>query len=548
MANPIVFRRNLDVGAADAESDDLYLANCFVDTGDLQILKDCSDPKCLILGRTGSGKTALLKQVLKAPFAVDLSPEDLALNYITNSQVLKFFEAAGVHLDVFYTLLWRHIITVELLKLKYGITNQEKQNFFLKKIGQMFDRNETKTKALKYLSDWGSRFWEETEYRTKEFVRKLETDLKGAVKIDAKYIALGAEGARKLTEEERIEVHSYGTRVVNGVQVKELHDVINLLSEDIFTDPQQAHYVVIDRLDEDWVDDSIRFKLIKALIEALRTFKRVRYVKVIVALRMDLHFRVLRETPQPGFQEEKYRSLYMEMKWTRQQLEKMLNDRVTFMFRRQYTREGVRLSDILPGNQIDQRSSLEYILDRTFFRPREAIIFLNACLAKAEGKSKITVGLLKQAEMIYSQQRFVSLADEWRRDYPNLQKAALLLLEKRVTPFTPKEISTEDCEKLSLSILEDKHEDAIKRCCEAHYLANNKTTEVDFLRCILAIFYQVGLIGVKAEAHLSRSWSFMDEPVLEQGQIHETSIIDVHKTFWAALGVTTRDKRASSSL
>lgn len=170
MANPIIFRRNLDVGAADAESDDLFLTNCFVDTGDLDTLKDCSSPKCLVLGRTGSGKTALLKQILKGACTVELSPEALALNYISNSQVLKFFEAAGVHLDVFYTLLWRHIITVELLKLKYGITNQERQNSFLQKIGQLLDRNETKRKALKYLSDWGSHFWEETEYRTKEFV------------------------------------------------------------------------------------------------------------------------------------------------------------------------------------------------------------------------------------------------------------------------------------------------------------------------------------------------------------------------------------------
>lgn len=545
MANPIVLRRNLDVGAADAESDGIYLNNCFQDTGDVWSLQDCTNPKCLILGRTGSGKTALLTRILKSPRAVQLSPEDLALNYITNSQVLKFFEAAGVRLDVFYTLLWRHIITVELLRVKYGITNQQKQGFFLQTISQVLGRNETKKKALKYLTEWGSHFWEETEYRTKEFVRKLETDLKASAKLDAKYIALGAEGARKLSEEEKVEVLNYGTRVVNEVQVKELHDVISLLSEDIFTDPLQTHYVVVDRLDEDWVDDSIRFKLIKALVETLRTFKRVTNVKIIVALRTDLHFRMLRETPQPGFQEEKYRALYLEIRWTRQQLEKMLNDRVAFMFRRQYTREGVTLADILVSNQIEQRSLVEYILDRTFFRPREAIIFLNECIAKAEGKSKITIGILKQAEITYAQQRFVSLADEWRRDYPNLHKAAQVLLGKRLTPFNPKDVSADDCERVSLAILEDQHDDPIRACCEGYYLAAKKSSEFEFLQGILAIFYQVGLIGVKGEPHLSRLWSFMDEPVLEHSHIHENSIIDVHKTFWAALGVTTRDKRAA---
>jgi Cdc6-like AAA superfamily ATPase len=99
MANPIVFRKNVDIGAPDAEADELYLANCFTDTGDLSTLLDCQNPKCLVLGRTGSGKTALLKEVLKKEkHAIELSPEDLALSYVSNSQVLRFFEEAGVQL------------------------------------------------------------------------------------------------------------------------------------------------------------------------------------------------------------------------------------------------------------------------------------------------------------------------------------------------------------------------------------------------------------------------------------------------------------------
>jgi ABC-type ATPase involved in cell division len=67
----------------------------------------------LSLGRTGAGKTALLKQILRKhrDTSTELSPEALALNFVTNSSVIQFFEEAGVHLDIFYTLLWRHIIT-----------------------------------------------------------------------------------------------------------------------------------------------------------------------------------------------------------------------------------------------------------------------------------------------------------------------------------------------------------------------------------------------------------------------------------------------------
>jgi hypothetical protein len=284
VANSITFTRNTNVGAADAESDDTYLTNCFIDTGDLETLCDCENPKALVLGRTGAGKTALLKRLLSGNGgrSVELSPETLSLNFVTNSSVLQFFEESGVQLDIFYTLLWRHIITVELLKLRYRIDNELKQQSFLGSILSIVSLDKGKARALRYLEDWGNKFWEETEYRTKEFTRKLETDLSASAKIDSAYVSAGASGARKLSDEQRFQIRESGTRVVNEVQVKDLHNVISFLSEDIFVNTKDKYYVVIDRLDEGWVDDRIRVKLIKALIEAMRTFHKVRGVNIIV--------------------------------------------------------------------------------------------------------------------------------------------------------------------------------------------------------------------------------------------------------------------------
>ncbi|MGB5904465.1 MAG: hypothetical protein WBH00_16610 [Xanthobacteraceae bacterium] len=546
MSNPIILK-NSDIGSPDAEADELFLENCFLNTGDLETLLDCTDPKCLILGRTGSGKTALLRHVLRVgEHAVELAPEALALNYVLNSNVLRFFEEAGVKLDVFYSLLWRHILTVELLKLRYGIYNLSKQQEFLEKIQALLTRNNAKQRALKYLSDWGDQFWTETEYRTKEFTRKLETQLSAAVKVDAKYLQLGADGARKLTEEERIEVRELGMRVVDDVQIKDLHEVIALLSEDIFNDHQKRYYIIIDRLDEDWVDDTLRFKLIKSLIEALRTFQKIRPIKIMVALRTDLHFRVLKETDSAGFQEEKYRSLYLPLRWTRAQLTEMLNKRVQFMFKRKYTKDGISLSDIMPTNQIDRRSSEDYILDRTFFRPREAIIYLNECIARSAGSSKITISVLRQAEVSYSQQRMVSLANEWKREYPNLGRAARFL-DHRKTPFKIEDILEDEAKSLALRILEHTPAtiDPLYEWSEKYFLGGS-VTYVEFLQEITAIFYQVGLVGIKPEPHLGRQWSFEDDPTLERAQIKPQAQIDIHKTFWAALGASRLLKAVTS--
>ena len=48
-----VFQRNDSLGAADAESDSKFLGDCFVDTGDLETLRDSENPKCILVGRTG---------------------------------------------------------------------------------------------------------------------------------------------------------------------------------------------------------------------------------------------------------------------------------------------------------------------------------------------------------------------------------------------------------------------------------------------------------------------------------------------------------------
>src|SRR5579859_3013891 len=277
------FRRDATIGAADAETDHDFLSECFVDTGDLEALRNCSSPRRIVVGRTGSGKTALLLALKdREEHVIPIAPEVLSLDYITNSTVLRFFEDLGVKLDLFYTLLWRHVFTVELIRHKFRIRNETGKSDFLQWLREALNRDRAKEKALQYLESWGSRFWEETEYRIKEFTTKLEEDLTAAVGTQFGGMGIAGRAATHLTEEQKREVVQRAQHVVSRVQIKDLSEVMRLLEEDIFDDPKKRYYIVLDRLDENWVDEKIRYKLLRALLESVRAFQQVRCVKIIV--------------------------------------------------------------------------------------------------------------------------------------------------------------------------------------------------------------------------------------------------------------------------
>lgn len=401
------FLKHDNIGAADA-IDDKFLSDCFVDTGDIDILADCSDPRSLVVGRTGSGKTALLKILEeKHQKVISIPPESLSLSYISNSTILNFVAELGVNLDIFYKLLWRHVFTVELLKNHFQINSEEEKRTFLQKLGDLF-KNQKEKKALEYLENWGKEFWQETEYRIKEITNKLESEIQANIGATIQGINIGAGATKKLTEDQKSEVLKRSQEVVNKVQIRQLSDIIDLVDK-VLTDPQKKYYILIDRLDEGWIEDTLRYKLIRALIETVKDFRKVKFAKIIIAIRQDLLERVFRLVRSAGFQEEKYESMYLRISWSKEQLSEIMEKRLNRLIQSRYTHQKVQLRDLLPS-KIESQESSDYILERTMMQPRDVIHFINKCIQQAIDRKSITATLLKSAEGEYSRDRLRYLA------------------------------------------------------------------------------------------------------------------------------------------
>lgn len=533
-------RRRATVGAVAAEEDSTFLETCFVDTGDLERLRDTTNPHRIVLGRTGSGKTALLQQLLQEEHAIAIDPASLSLQYIANNQILQFLDQQGVKLDLFYRLLWRHILAVELIKAKYNISSPDSAlSNFWSSVCRLIARDKKKQLATDYLRQWGDSIWEDTEHRVKEVVETFEEKLTTEIGFLAKYFKLGGENASRMTREEKAEVVHRGTTIVNSIQIKRLSDLIGVLAEDIFDDPQQRFYLVIDRLDEGWVDETLRHKLIRALIETVRDFQKVQNCKIVVALRQDLLERVFRLTRDAGFQEEKYESLYLRLTWDKAGLVELLDRRVNRLFRPQYTTAELTHTDLLP-RKIGREPVTDFILRATLYRPRDMIMFFNSCLEHGVNHTRLTVRQVRAAEADYSRGRFRSLGDEWVTEYPNLLNFALTFLRTTSKSFMLDSIDQKTAENAFLNLGYDEKVEEDELVLITRSVVEGDKPYSEAFNQIMGIFYKVGLVGIKVAPYEGVAWSFRGHPGVSGAEIGANMKIHICPAFYRVLGTTQR--------
>ena len=125
---------------------------------------------------------------------------------------------------------------------------------------------------MKYLSEWGGKFFEPIEYRIKEITDRIEGNLQGSINLKIKPADLGLSAASKLSKEEKAEIVHRGQSVINEIQLRELTNVLEFLNEDVFDGEKQNFHICIDKLDENWVDEKFRYMLIRSLIDTVRDF------------------------------------------------------------------------------------------------------------------------------------------------------------------------------------------------------------------------------------------------------------------------------------
>lgn len=535
-------RSTFSLGGEQAEADSL-LDDAFYESDDFTVISSRDDKRCFVVGRTGSGKSAALQRLeeLNPDHVIRISPENLSLPYITNLQAIRYLDSLEINLDNFWTTLWKHVLLVEIIRHRYRVNSPAAKQNFLADIYDRVKRDTAKRAALDYLDEYEGHFWEEADQRVREITQKFTEKIDAEAAVDAK---LGSVASVKLGGKEGFESSSEFTeervdrfqRIVNDTQLARLNKMMDVLDEEVLNKPQHFTYVVIDDLDRDWVDERIANDLIRCLFKTVIDLKRVKHLKVLVALRTNI-FQELQFGRRGGGQEEKFRALVLLMKWTKADLEEMLDERVKVAA----PKAGLELesvSDLLPKTNKTRGNPLDYMLDRTLLRPRDAITFVNECLALGVGSDRLTWSDIVTAEQSYSAKRLLALRDEWKQTYPGIDQ----VFEKfrGGSSVMSKGDLQERLDSAMLLLSEPKFAGVqwMTDATNAMWNSGPETSWFEMYQPLLKVLFTVGLIGC-SRSDVRRAVFYSEDPLFidQRSNIQATRLYLVHRAFHRGLDI-----------
>lgn len=531
-SSPITLKPGLSLGMNSAEADDEYLAECFIKTPAYDDLTNFDSSRMIALGRTGAGKTAILKGIQNNfGKTTEIDPVDISMEYISGSTVLQFLDEIGADLDLLFQVIWKHVLCVEYIRLRYNIKDQSKWQGCLRRLEDAVRQDDRRLAALNYLKQYDGKFWVSADENLKEIIEKINDKLAGEIGFK-KYIGGGI--GRDLSLEEKRTIISRFKQIVTADQLTILSNLISLLADDEDKHGPKS-FILIDKLDEQWVEDRIRFRMIRALIEALRRFRKIRRLKIVVALRTDVLERVLQETTTSTFQREKHDDYAVELRWTPVLLMQVVKERLEYLSQRKLGGKLLTFNELFP-TKIGTQTLAAYIVERTLHRPRDFIAYINLCLKAAEGRKDVTASIVRGVEREYSNGRVQALVDEWKGAFPCMQ-AALHYIARFSLNVSVQELlqsnSLEDLIEATL-INEENSRDPTYAFADA-YFNGSEGAGLDFIRQIVQILYRVGAIGVRKTPGDKIRYSHVDQPTINFTEIELGSTVRLHPMFAPAL-------------
>lgn len=541
-------RAGESVGALAAEHDHENLRECFVDLPLVSTLASMDSAQCVILGRTGSGKSALLwhlENTLKNVSRVD--PKEASFEYVGNSTIVRHLSELGVDLHVFYEYLWKHILTLHVIREFVGVRTDQSFASLVDRVRDFVARDRNRTIALQYLERHKDNFWRGAEQVSQEITSKITETLGAQAGLSAGAFTSRIQGGVEWSEQEKRAFRHRAQEIISNLQMRELNETINAIAELTAGQRYGESYILIDDLDARWGGDApTQYSLIRALIECIKTFKRIANLKIVVAMREDLYEATVRATSDRHFQPEKFEGLLIHLRWTKAQLREVIEQRLNRLFQQRYTGQRVGIEDVFP-NEVSGVKAATYLVDRTLRRPRDIIAFVNKILSSNEGAMlPLTRKALTTVEPSFSRDRCEALIYEWRSCHPHVE-TYLSAVARFSGPAVLADIDEARLYGLVCEVLaaERKPVDDVERIAQQVYERNKELVLTRLGRALLCCLFKVGAIGVKLSPSRPYMFCYDQHSTINDAEVGDDTKMIVHPMLLSALG--GRDENAEAA-
>ncbi|MFE5775317.1 P-loop ATPase, Sll1717 family [Brachybacterium sp. NPDC056505] len=367
---------DLDFGSIDAESD-RELSNYFINTPHVKYLY--SGRRTQLIGRKGSGKSALFTQIPRitsdlptSPIAVLLTPNQYAWS------TLKQYEEQGLSEEQAHANAWKFTLIVEivgaLLETRVDWTGEAKRAIGI--LRQFLKDNFGKVSP--------------------GFLKSATSIVSGlqSFNLSAFGFGIGASSDRE-------------QQVLTPAVLEELVSLLAPVLE------QQPVIVALDKLDDSWDgSDRARSLMVGLVIAAKDLNDRLGSVSSGERLRVNVFLRSDIYDSLKFDEKDKHRQLEEWLLWTPDLLREMVDRRLP---------SDLSIDDVFEAG--DMRGSItpfNYIVKRTFLRPREVIQFLDEAQRKAgDAAFEISKDDIRGAEERYSKWKVDDLRQEFAKAFPD---------------------------------------------------------------------------------------------------------------------------------
>ena len=349
----------------------------------------------LVVGRKGSGKTALWIQVRdrirhnRANVVIDLKPEGYQLVKVKEDILRHLSAGAKLHL---ISAFWEYLIYLEIAyKLLEKDQERHRRDHTIYEPYIRLQKKYFENDAAGYQGDFSERL---------NFVADLLCDQ------FRKMFRLSPDEEVSLTTPEV-------TNLIRSTLLSELRDeIIDYL------DTKEEIWVLFDNLDKGWSSyglDQQDIFMLRCLIEAARkiqreTIKRGEEMVAIIFVRNDIYQLLMKENPDFGKESR------ATLDWSdRERLRQVLVNRIAHGLKVNNTEFAERFAEICVQS-VGGREVIDYLIDYSFMRPRNLIKIFGLARSFAVNfeKDRIDTDDIEKSLKEYSDDVLADLSNELR--------------------------------------------------------------------------------------------------------------------------------------